>query len=135
MADLVTKRLVEANLLLGQTIPIIPDVFHLTRVANPGAAFGLFPVGPVALAAVAALVAVVILVVGPVLARNSSVLRLGLGLQLGGALGNLVDRLRIGLVTDFLDFRFWPVFNIADMAIVAGAGLLVLGYFKTTGRS
>jgi signal peptidase II len=131
---MITKRLVEAGLAVGESLPIIKDVFHLTRVANPGAAFGLLPDGTLFLAAVTAVVVVVILWMGPRLAGDSRLLRLALGLELGGAVGNLVDRLRAGLVTDFLDFRVWPVFNVADSAIVVGALLLLWGYVTPVQR-
>ncbi|HAI21128.1 MAG TPA: signal peptidase II [Clostridiales bacterium UBA8153] len=133
--DVASKRWVEARLALGQSVPVIPGLLYLTRLANPGAAFGLFAGATLALVLVAAAVSGFIIFAGQRLAGESRVLRSGLGLQLGGALGNLIDRVRVGMVTDFLDLSFWPVFNVADMAIVGGAGLLVWGYFRATQRT
>jgi signal peptidase II len=131
VVDVLSKRWVEAQLALGQSVPVIPSVFYLTRLANPGAAFGLFAGANFALVLVAVAVACFIIFAGPRLAGGNPMLISGLGLQLGGAVGNLLDRVRVGMVTDFLDFGFWPVFNVADIAIVGGAGLLVWGYFRT----
>lgn len=131
VVDVLSKRWVEAQLALGQSVPVIPSVFYLTRLANPGAAFGLFAGANFALVLVAVAVAGFIIFAGPRLAGGNPILISGLGLQLGGAVGNLIDRVRVGMVTDFLDFGFWPVFNVADIAIVGGAGLLVWGYFRT----
>lgn len=135
VVDVVSKRWVEAQLALGQSVPVIPSVLYLTRLANPGAAFGLFAGANLALVLVAAAVSCFIIFAGPRLAGGNPLLLCGLGLQLGGAVGNLIDRVRAGMVTDFLDLGFWPVFNVADMAIVGGAGLLVWGYFRTAQRT
>jgi signal peptidase II len=132
--DRATKWLVEKRILLHDGIQIIPGFFRLTHVENRGAAFGLFAestsgwtVGVLVLFSLVALVIVVAL-----LWRNShsmNVTGIGLALILGGALGNLWDRLLNGRVVDFLLFYIgqyqWPAFNVADSAIVIGAGLLV----------
>lgn len=128
-ADQLTKVAVERALPLNSSwapFASIAPFFRFTHVSNTGAAFGLFPTGSVLFAVVAVVVGVVILVYNFQLPAGNLLLRLGLGLQLGGALGNLVDRLRLGHVTDFLDFGPWPVFNLADTAIVAGVALLAL---------
>jgi signal peptidase II len=100
---------------------------RLRLVSNPGVSFGrLTDAGDVVLVAVAALALglVLALVIGP--ARY----RLGLGLVLGGAVGNLIDRIRFGAVVDFLDVPWWPTFNVADVAIVAGVAFLLLEVFR-----
>ncbi|HEX6989695.1 MAG TPA: signal peptidase II [Bacillota bacterium] len=122
--DRLSKWWVVRTFDLGDSLPLIPGIFHLTYVRNTGAAFSLFPGGTVLLAVFSALVVTGILI----FARRIHALGIGaeLGLILGGGLGNLVDRVREGGVVDFLDFRVWPVFNLADTALVIG--VLIVGY-------
>ena len=133
--DRVAKWAVATNIPLHESIPVIPDFFRITHVENRGAAFGLFADSPsewkIAMLVLFSVVALV--VVSALLWRNShqiSTTGIGLALILGGALGNLWDRLLSGRVVDFLLFYIgqyqWPAFNVADSAIVIGAGLLVL---------
>lgn len=127
--DHATKLYVENSLPLNHTWAPFPELdayFRITHVSNTGAAFGLFPGGSSFFTIMALIVAGVIIIYNYQLPPGNRLLRMALGLQLGGALGNLVDRLRLGHVTDFLDFGPWPVFNMADMAIVAG--VIILGY-------
>ena len=91
---------------------MIPEIFHLTYVRNPGAAFGLFANKTPFFIAISLLVIFLIIFGGSLLETRYFLLRLALALQLGGALGNFSDRLRTGYVIDFLDFRFWLVFNL-----------------------
>jgi len=132
--DRTAKRVIARNIPLHDSVQIIPDFFRLTHVENRGAAFGLFADSPsewkIAMLVLFSLVALVI--VSTLLWRNShqiSTTGIGLALILGGALGNLWDRLVSGRVVDFLLFYVgqyqWPAFNVADSAIVVGAGLLV----------
>ena len=134
MLDRITKLAIARNIDLHDSVQIIPDFFRLTHVENRGAAFGLFADSPsewkVALLVLFSVVALVI--VTALLWRNSHSLNttgIGLSLILGGAIGNLWDRLLSGRVVDFLLFYVgqyqWPAFNVADSAIVVGAGLLV----------
>jgi signal peptidase II len=95
-------------------------------VTNTGIAFGLFREWGSVLVAVAVVVIAFLLLYTRQLATARWPVQIALGLQLGGAFGNLLDRLRFGFVTDFLDFKFWPVFNLADSAIVVGMVLLLL---------
>jgi signal peptidase II len=132
--DRVAKLAVERKIPLHDGIQIIPGFFRLTHLENRGAAFGLFADSPsewkVAILVLFSVVALV--VVSALLWKNShslSTTGVGLALILGGAVGNLWDRLAAGHVTDFLLFYVgtyqWPAFNVADSAIVIGAGLLV----------
>jgi signal peptidase II len=132
--DRVTKWLVAGKIALHDSIPVLPGFFRLTHVQNPGAAFGLFAESSsewkVAILILFSIVALA--VVSALLWKNShsmTVTGVGLSLILGGALGNLWDRLLNGRVVDFFDFYLgsyhWPAFNIADSAIVVGALLLV----------
>ena len=111
----------------GEGIPVWKGVFHLTRVNNTGSAFGMWrdwPWLPVAVTAVAVLGIFVHLARG----RDAGNF-FGWSLVLGGALGNLYDRIRFGYVLDFLDFRVWPVFNVADACICLGVFLIFWSSF------
>ena len=126
-ADQLTKYLVITNLTLGESwspIPGFERYLSFTYVVNSGAAFGLFPNQGGIFAIIAVAVVVAILAYYRYLPAHNWLIRLSLALQLGGALGNLVDRFRFGHVIDFVDFKIWPVFNIADCAIVTGVGIL-----------
>lgn len=124
--DQATKIMVRANLDPGQSMPA-DGWFRFTFVTNTGAAFGLFQNQSVLLlvTTIIGVAAIVTYYLYPPV--QTPVLTASLGLQLGGAVGNMVDRLMLGYVTDFLDFRVWPVFNVADSAIVVGVAVLT-GY-------
>ena len=111
---------------LNQSIPVITNVFHITYVHNFGAAFGLFAHRTDFFIFVTTVVVLLIFVFLRHLPKEQKLLRAALVLQLGGATGNLIDRVRLGYVIDFFDLRVWPVFNVADIAIVFGVGLLIL---------
>jgi signal peptidase II len=111
-------------------IPALRRLFAITYTTNTGAAFGLFPNGSVFFVLIAVAVVIAILVYYQQLATHQWLLRLSLGLQLGGALGNLLDRLTRGYVVDFIYFKFWPVFNVADSCIVVGVALMAYVLLK-----
>jgi signal peptidase II len=134
LLDRFTKWLVARDISLHDSITVIKHIFYITHVENRGAAFGLFAESPsewkVALLVLFSIVALVI--VSALLWRSSHTVTataVGLSLILGGALGNLWDRLLSGRVVDlllvYLGSYEWPAFNVADSAIVVGAGLLV----------
>ena len=130
--DQVTKRLAEDHLdpTGVQKVPVVDDVLRFTYVRNRGAAFGLLQDQTTFFVFVGILVIGVIAASYRYLPRSGFRLHLALGLQLGGAIGNLIDRIRQGYVVDFVDFGYrsnwWPVFNVADSAIVIGVALLAL---------
>jgi len=135
LLDRTTKWVIAKQVSLHDSVQVIPGFFRLTHVENRGAAFGLFADSPaqwkIAMLVLFSIVALV--VVSALLWRNSHVMTttgIGLALILGGAVGNLWDRLLNGRVVDFLLFYIgqyqWPAFNVADSAIVVGAGLLVI---------
>lgn len=127
--DHLTKLYIEIWLPLNsswQPWPEYGHLFQVTHVSNTGAAFGLFPTGSNIFMVVAVLVAIIIVVYNYRLPAGHYLFRIALGLQLGGALGNFVDRIRLGHVTDFMDVGPWPVFNVADASIVAGVIVLVI---------
>ncbi len=123
VADQISKHFVRTNLAYGQSIPY-EGPLRITHVYNSGAAFGLFQDLTLPLI-FASLIGIGVLLL---VYRNSSnpslLLRLSLGLQVGGAGGNLLDRVRLGHVTDFFDVGPWPVFNVADASIVVGIFML-----------
>ena len=119
-ADQVSKQLILIFLTLGESLPVLPDIFHLTTVHNTGIAFGLFQKNPHLLTLLIGICVLLLLVFSRRVVRESLLERLAYGLILGGALGNLIDRVRFGWVIDFLDFRIWPVFNLADSGITIG---------------
>lgn len=127
-SDQLSKRYIIATLDVHEShapIPILDQLFQFTHIHNTGAAFGMFPAGGFIFTIIAIVVAVAIVVYTRRLDAGHYLLRIALGLQLGGALGNLIDRLRQGYVTDFLDFIPFPfIFNIADAAIVSGVVVL-----------
>ncbi|MFH0876601.1 MAG: signal peptidase II [Candidatus Omnitrophota bacterium] len=137
--DQLTKFLARAFLSEAGSLPVLKNIFHLTLWYNTGAAFGLLKGGTGFFAFVAILSIVAILLLlsqASGLKRMFSIdvadrwVRLALGCVLGGAAGNLIDRLRFGAVVDFLDFRIWPVFNLADSAITIGGLLLMFKMLK-----
>ena len=122
--DQTTKHLIRANLMVGESIPQ-GGFIRLTYVTNTGGAFGLFANQTflMILTATIGIIALILYYWYPPF--ENAWLRSSLALQLGGAVGNLIDRVRLGYVTDFIDVRVWPVFNIADSAIVVGAGIFI----------
>lgn len=129
--DQFSKYIVVENMALGESIPIIEEVFHLTYILNPGAAFGMFAHNRLFFIAIAVIVIGIIIWARREILASPWEVKAGCGLFLGGAIGNLIDRARQGLVIDFFDFRIWPVFNIADIAICIGVGLIIWNLLKT----
>ena len=132
-ADQLSKLWIRSSLLVGQSL-FETGFFRLTYVRNAGAAFD-FLQGQSFLLTIAALIAIAVLLVFIVsIQRHSTFLdsrlgRVAIGLVLGGTVGNLIDRLRFGYVTDFIDFGFWPAFNIADSAVTVGVILFAYSIF------
>ena len=122
LLDQAAKFLASKFLQLNIPATLIKNFLNLTLVHNRGAAFGLFQ-NQLLLLVLVSLFAMGFILYN--LKTNSFILKLSLGLILGGAMGNLIDRLRFGFVVDFLDFRIWPVFNLADSAITLAAILLI----------
>lgn len=129
--DQFSKYIVVENMALGESIPIIEEVFHLTYILNPGAAFGMFAHNRLFFIAIAIVVIGIIIWARKEILASPWEVKAGCGLFLGGAIGNLIDRARQGMVIDFFDFRIWPVFNIADIAICIGVGLIIWNLLKT----
>ncbi len=142
--DLATKTAIDANLSYADRSPVSPGFFYLAHVRNTGAAFGLFSDAP-QLYRMVFFISVSLIAVGIIitfyrkLSPGDQLAALALGLILGGAIGNLIDRIFRQEVVDFLHFRLWrgyswPDFNVADSAIVVGVGLLVLELLASEGE-
>jgi signal peptidase II len=124
VADQVTKQIVVSTLERGESFDVLGPL-SIHHVHNSGIAFGIFSTWAVP---VTLLTAIAILWMVGYFARSGArhpVLPIALGFLIGGSLGNLVDRIRLGHVTDFLDLTYWPAFNLADTFIVAGVGILL----------
>lgn len=132
--DQFSKSWVRANLAIGQSIPQT-GFPRLTHVYNTGSAFGLFsgqsfPLTIIALFGVAVIVVYAFLVHRRYPFLDNQLSKIALGLVLGGTIGNLIDRLQFGFVTDFIDFGFWPAFNLADSSIVVGVFIFAYSLYS-----
>jgi len=130
ISDQLTKAAIKSELTLGRTIPIVHDRFHITYVKNPGGAFGLMPHGQVFFLLASVTVLIIILAYKVSRKPPGLLINAALALIFGGTAGNLLDRLLYGQVIDWLDFRFWPVFNFADTALVVGLALFSLSIMR-----
>ena len=132
--DQASKFIVRGSMVLHQSEPVWGDFFRLTYIHNPGAAFGLNVGSPLLHTAFSFLALGIIVYLYRSLAENERLLRLALCLVLGGAVGNIIDRLYLGEVVDFFDFGLgdlrWPIFNFADSFVTVGVLLLALGYSR-----
>lgn len=125
--DQIVKRAVDANLVLNESIPVIPDFFHITYIHNMGAAFSLMEGFRLLLILLPLLVIVVAMIYMFKMRKKAhGLLLLSLTFIAGGGLGNVIDRLAFGYVVDYFDFRVFPIFNIADIFVCVGCGLLVV---------
>lgn len=124
IADQVTKQIVVSQLALGDSVHLAGplDIRHVT---NPGIAFGLFSSWATIVTVLTAVAVLWMLFYFARAGARHPVLPVALGLLIGGSFANLIDRLRLGHVTDFIDLRFWPAFNLADTFIVVGVAILL----------
>jgi signal peptidase II len=138
--DQVTKALISRSMDLHEYVPVIDGILSLSHVRNQGAAFGVLsnaglPHQPVLLSAVSLVALAAIAVYFVRLPASARMPRIALSLVLGGAIGNLVDRVRLGYVVDFVHVfwrdHVWPDFNVADSAITVGVALLVLDVLRS----
>ena len=126
-ADQLTKALVSGRLALGDAVDVLGP-FTIHHVRNTGIAFGLFADSTSVVIVLTAVAIATLIVCYARSGRRHPLLPVAVGLVLGGSVSNLVDRLRLGYVTDFLDLDYWPAFNLADTFIVVGVGLLFLSF-------
>lgn len=132
-----TKLLTAAKLDLHESVPVVQGWFAFTYVRNEGAAFSFLSGQVSILLLITAVIAVGLVVYERRLGPRTATQNVALGLILGGAIGNLVDRIRLGAVIDMLDLQngsgknLWPIFNVADIVLVVGIGLLVIALLRT----
>ena len=136
--DRLTKIFLSKLLGLGESLPVIPHVLHMTLVHNTGIAFGFFKDQGIVFIIIP-VIAIVLLIYNIYYfkSNNEQLTRLyvfAFSLILAGAIGNLIDRITCGYVIDFIDFRIWPVFNIADSAITIGAAVIAYKCFRLSAK-
>ena len=129
--DQLTKYYVVSNFYLGESVPVLENIFHWTYILNPGAAFGMFEGSRWFFVVIAIGVLVGIWYMKDEINEGGWMMQYGAALFGGGAIGNLIDRARSGLVIDFFDFRIWPVFNVADIAICVGVAMILWKVLQT----
>lgn len=132
--DQYTKAQIENTMFPGETIPIIQDIFHITYVQNPGAAFGIFPYQQNIFIGLGSLMLIFAAIYYLRLKKINPIVKYGCIFAASGALGNMIDRIRTGIVIDLFDMRIFnfPVFNVADIAIVIGMfSLMYVVIFKS----
>jgi signal peptidase II len=124
--DQVTKLLVEKTVPTGTGISVLGGLVEISRIYNPGSALGVLSTARVPIIVSCLVLAAWIIVVAQGIDKHlGEQFRLGAGMVVGGAAGNLIDRIRLGHVIDFIDVRIWPVFNVADIAVCVGAAVLI----------
>ena len=127
VADQLTKSIVSLRLPTGEAVATLGP-FSIHHVQNTGIAFGLFADSTTAVIVLTTTAVAAMLVFFARTAQSHPLLPVALGLVIGGSIANLIDRVRLGHVTDFLDFDYWPAFNLADTFIVVGVGLLFVSF-------
>src|SRR3989344_7865268 len=129
--DQLTKLFIRKNFQLGESLPLINNTFHLTYVTNTGSAFGLFKnLNWFFMLFSIAVIIAIFYYLRKKIDEKEKFLQLAVGLLLGGTIGNMADRIFYGAVTDFLDFRIWPVFNVADSAVTVSVIILIILLWK-----
>jgi signal peptidase II len=132
--DQLTKHVIVESMRLGQAFPVL-GLFDIHHVRNQGAAFGIMPSAGALFIVVAVMVLAGVAIYWRHIERTDTVTKIALGFVTGGTVGNLIDRLRFGYVIDFIDLRWWPVFNVADSAICVGVALLMYKILKAPRES
>lgn len=135
LVDQLTKYIISADIPLNTSIPIVENVFHITYILNAGAAFGMLEDSRWFFVAMAVLVLAAFVYYRRLILSEDMFIQYGCALFAGGALGNLIDRIHTGLVIDFFDFRIWPIFNVADIAICVGVGCIIWSVLMETKKA
>ncbi len=123
--DQIIKYVIATNMFVGESIPIIPQVLHLTYILNAGAAFGILANQRYFFIAIAAILIIITIYFYPQIQRLSRTFQIAIAMLLSGAIGNMIDRIATGKVVDYIDIRIWPIFNLADIAIVLGCIIII----------
>ena len=130
LADQISKTVIRSTMTLYESIAVIPGFFHLTYITNDGMAFGInFPFGIYIFSAISIILTIILFYYLWTIRYESILIRSGVAMILAGAIGNLIDRLFLGEVVDFLDFMIgdlhWYVFNFADSYVTIGMGIIL----------
>ncbi len=128
LMDQLTKWIIVRSMYLHESIQVIAGIFSITRIHNTGIAFGLFPGIPDVFTVITLMSMLIVVYFYLTIEPRTILLTAGCAAILGGALGNLLDRFRLGYVVDFIHFSFWPAFNVADSAVSIGVALLLLNF-------
>ncbi len=129
LLDQITKYLILKYMILHQSIPLLKNILHLTYIQNTGAGFGILKNQNTFLIFISLIIIGIMLFYIKRIIKEKQI-HMPIALILGGAFGNLIDRIFIGHVIDFIDFRIWPAFNVADSAITIGALWLIFYFWK-----
>jgi len=135
--DQITKAIIRTNIPFGDFwMPVkwLSPYFKFVHWENTGAAFGMFQQGGLIFGILAVIISIVIVIYYPQIPEDEPLMRIAIAMQMGGALGNFVDRVRFGPVTDFIAVGNFPVFNIADSSVTVGVGILILGLWISERR-
>jgi signal peptidase II len=130
LIDQITKFLVKTNFQLKESLPIINNIFHLTYIHNFGAGFGILQQQQLVLIFISLMVVGAIFYYFDRIKDKEILLQFLVGFILGGTIGNLIDRISYGFVIDFLDFRIWPIFNVADSFVTVGVIGVIIYLWK-----
>lgn len=131
LVDQATKYFVVQHFAVGESVPVVENIFHWTFILNRGAAFGMLEGSRWLFVVIALAVIGGVLYLRKEIEQSGVLACMGAALFTGGAVGNLIDRTLQGVVIDFFDFRIWPIFNVADIAICTGVGLIIWSILKT----
>ena len=131
LVDQATKYFVVQHFAVGESVPVVENIFHWTFILNRGAAFGMLEGSRWLFVVIALAVIGGVLYLRKEIEQSGVLACVGAALFTGGAVGNLIDRMLHGVVIDFFDFRIWPIFNVADIAICTGVGLIIWSILKT----
>ena len=140
LVDLFTKLAVMKNMEIGQTIPLIKDVLHITYITNEGAAFGSFSEHRWVFMTLSSILIIFLIALILIWEEGDALFYTAASMVLGGGIGNMIDRIAYGEVIDFIDFRAFPelwgwIFNGADSFVCVGAGFLILWYILAEVRN
>ena len=131
LVDQATKHFVVQHFAVGESVPVLENIFHWTFILNRGAAFGMLEGSRWLFVVIALAVIGGVLYLRKEIEQSGVLACMGAALFTGGAVGNLIDRTLHSVVIDFFDFRIWPIFNVADIAICTGVGLIIWSILKT----
>ncbi len=126
LLDQLTKGYIQATMYPGESTAVLGNLISFTYVLNPGGAFGLFPGSRWMITGISAILISLAVYKQREIRQAGSTLSIAITLGIAGALGNMIDRIRLGEVIDFIDLGFWPVFNVADIAVISGVVLIIL---------